>query len=126
MMALGYEHFIRRAFEWAYLCNSGSYKEVERSGDPARLANADYYNDNNLINVIIGTSYAIKIFISLIKNNQINSDKILSHDENIQMNTFLGRTLMSKTVSEVGQVINEFKDFCYSINPRIFNGSINN
>lgn len=99
MNALGYEHFVRRAFSIAL------DKDIERSEDPAALANADIFNMSDCHHqVIIGTAYAMEIFSNIIKADSI------TNEQSALLETIIKNVLNSSTNDEIYSNIELFKD----------------
>jgi len=117
MSALGYEHFVLKAFELKMLESDTTPKTLMRSGDPAMSANADYYSDGNITMVIIGTSYAMSIFVSILQNDP---EIHLSNEEAKRLDDYLAKILKSKTVTTVTKCIEEFKEFYNIFKPDCF------
>lgn len=90
MSALGYEHFVGKAFG-----------NVERRGDPAGLAEADIYNSSyattSMNKLRIGTGYAIAIYNS----NYIEEKELRDPIDYEKMDKFLDDVLKTKTGEEI-------------------------
>ena len=100
MSALGYEHFVRKAFG-----------DVERGKDPAGLAEADIYNSlysaTYMNELKIGTGYAIAIY----KSNYIEEKELRDPDDYEKMDKFLDDVLKANTGEEIGKIIEEYREF---------------
>lgn len=109
MEALRYETFIRNAFSYAL------NKSIDRSGDPAGLAEADIYNDRNLNKVKVGACYAIEIFTDSIMN-KVEIDE----NEDKRISAYFDKVMKCKNVLEIGKLIEDFRktvvDKYYNIN----------
>lgn len=64
MERLRYENFVRSAFEFAL------GRPIERWGDPATLANTDYFEDFMLSRVKAAVTYSMEIFNADIRERQ--------------------------------------------------------
>ena len=117
MSALGYEHFVLKAFEHRMLESDATSKTLMRSGDPAMLANADYYNDEHVTLVVIGTSYALSIYVSILQND---AEIRLSNDDEKRLEDILEKTLKCKRIDTVTQCIEEFKELYNSLKSDCF------
>lgn len=100
MSALGYEHFVRKAFG-----------NVERGGDPAGLAEADIYNSSyastSMNELKIGTGYAIAIYNS----NYTETKELRDPDDYEKMDKFLDDVLKANTGEAIGKIIEEYREF---------------
>ena len=96
MNALGYECFVRDAFK------------VKRSGDPAQLANADYYNGKSNFNKVkVATAYSIEIY-----NRRISEERVVKDPDDYKlMDKFLERALNASGINDINSIINDYKDF---------------
>ncbi|MDR1245412.1 MAG: hypothetical protein LBK57_00075 [Clostridiales Family XIII bacterium] len=103
--ALKYEYFVRRAFG-----DVNQTSMVERGGDPASIAEADYFNsciNDSLNRIKIGTGYAIAIF-----NHRYTETKALvDPDDYNKMEEFLEKILLSASASDVIDVIEAYIQF---------------
>lgn len=108
MDSLTYENFIRAAFGLALDPNRQS---VERSADPARLANADYFTIHHINKVKVATTYAMSIFKSELVNSHDCSDS--DHET---MDRSIEDTLNATTVDEIITLIRGFRDIVSSYN----------
>jgi hypothetical protein len=100
--ALRYENFIRSAFAIAL------NQDIGRGEDPGRLAEANYFNTSTLATKVkVGTSYAIEIYSSLLRNANSLS---LSNDEDDRMDSIVEDVLNATTHEEINQLIKEYQD----------------
>lgn len=101
--ALGFEHFVRNAFEFALK------KEILRSDDPAGLAQADYFNMANdqvyLNKVKVAVTYAMEIY-----NLYIHNDHELSNSEYDDLNNFVNSVLIADDANVIGNLIDSYKE----------------
>lgn len=105
MEQLLYENFVREAFAKALK------KSIGRGGDPASLAEADYftaaYSKEYLNRIKVGTAYAIAI------NNSICTEtKNLKGPEDYRkMDEFLDRALNAQNSDDINAIIKEYIKF---------------
>jgi len=98
MDAMDYELFVRSAF---------GYKTGEmpgRGGDPARIAEADWFRHDDIAKVKIGAGYAIEIYAGDVLNNCEVDDREWNRIEG-----FTTRVLESDSVGDIATIIDEFK-----------------
>jgi hypothetical protein len=93
-----YESFLRHAFG----LHKGSGKCIERRGDPAELADADYFTPDNLDIVKAATAYAMKAYIS-------NSRGLLSGFRQSLLD-YIPKVICSSTIDEISDLINDFNN----------------
>ncbi|ODP27450.1 hypothetical protein PTI45_03160 [Paenibacillus nuruki] len=100
--ALGFEHFVRNAFEFALK------KEILRSDDPAGLAEAGYFNVSNdkvyLNKVKVAVTYAMEIYNRYIRNNCE-----LSESDYDDLNNFVNSVLIADNANVIGNLIDSYK-----------------
>ena len=102
--SLGNEHFIRTAFEVAL------NRDCERSGDPARLANADYFNTNSdLSKVKSVVSYSIYIYNTVIKNDHYDHPAILDTEDYNRMDTIADDVINAPDIATINRLITEYR-----------------
>lgn len=87
-----YEFFLRKAFG-----------NIDRMGDPAKIADADFFVENNLVEIKIAIGYAISIYI--------NNDSFSLENDSIEELIEIRKSLLSsKNLDEVYELL------CKSIN----------
>lgn len=95
--ALSYEHFVRRAFEFAL------NREIDRWGDPATLANTDYFSNDLINRVKSAVGYSMEIFNAHIREQEVSdSDYTL-------MDQLLDQVISATNVTDISVVINQYK-----------------
>jgi hypothetical protein len=97
MSEMNYEMLLRNAFGLSMKV------AINRYGDPASLADADHFRNDNIVSVKIGTGYAMEIFI-----NHILKNKGLDGDEDDRVEGFPTRVLNSDSLSAIADLIAEF------------------
>ena len=93
-----YESFLRHAFG----IHKGSGKCIERGGDPAEVADADYFTPDNLNIVKAATAYAMKVYIS-------NSQGLPS-DFRESLLEYIPQVIHSSTINEISDLIKNFNN----------------
>jgi hypothetical protein len=102
---LKYEYFVRRAFG-----DGTPNAMVERGGDPASVADADYFSSlgrDSLNKIKIGVGYAIAI----LNHRYTETKALVDPDDYNKMEDFLEKILISVSTSEVINVIEEYIQF---------------
>jgi hypothetical protein len=93
-----YESFLRHAFG----LHKGIGKCIERRGDPAELADADYFTPANLDIVKAATAYAMKVYIS-------NSHGLPSVFRQSLLD-YIPKVIYSSTIDEISDLIKDFNN----------------
>ncbi|MGD1007869.1 MAG: hypothetical protein ABR980_11645 [Ignavibacteriaceae bacterium] len=99
MEALKYETLVRSAFGYPG-------KKVERSGDPAQMADTATYSLGDLTRIKIATGYSMEIFTTAIKNNK---SEVLQKEKK-RLDKFANRILKAKNLEEISNLIEEFNN----------------
>lgn len=104
MVALSYEGFVRGAFS----LNSSTL--IERSEDPAKVAEVGYWNSENISKVKVGTAYAITAY-----SNQILETSTLVGDEYDQLHNnlenLLNYSLQATSLRDLESIIQEARTY---------------
>ncbi|MCL9970362.1 hypothetical protein MX569_07080 [Anoxybacillus kestanbolensis] len=103
MEKLSYENFVRTAFEFY------SGKPVDRWGDPASLANTDYYDDDSLSRVKAAVSYSMEIF-----NNYIREQHCVPVSDYNLMDQILDSVINAQNTAQITALINQYITSLYN------------
>lgn len=95
MEALNYEKFVLRAFGYPN-------KELERHGDPAGLADADYFADSYLDKVKIATGYSMEI---LNRDIRKKFGEILTEKDDEDLEDYITSLMKANNVKQVNELI---------------------
>ncbi|MGI1801832.1 hypothetical protein ACRPLQ_25445 [Priestia sp. TRN 1309] len=99
---LRYENFVRAAFSFALKT------PIERWGDPATLANTDYYDDDYLPRVKAAVSYSMEIF-----NGEIRERPNLPEEDYDLMDEILASVIHAPNTEVLTSLINRYKEELY-------------
>jgi len=111
--SLDMEYFVLNAFKYAFKRDYGVNFNFRwgRGGDPARIADADYFRfrgDNSRIGrAKFAIGYAMEIFISDIINNLYDN---LSEKEEDYLISFEEKVINAKTYEELSKIFKEFDE----------------
>ncbi len=94
--AYTYENFIRTAFKLSL------GKDIERAGDPAKLADGDLIRIRSLSKVKAATLYSIYIYNELLENKP-------NKDETARIGHLIADIIVADNIEQVLSVIEEFK-----------------
>ncbi|MBM7647859.1 hypothetical protein JOC78_000799 [Bacillus ectoiniformans] len=94
---LTYEHFVRGAFQFAL------EREIDRWGDPATLANTDYFEDHLLPRVKAAVSYSMEIY-----NGHIREESISESDYDL-MDQILASVVNAPDTRAISKLIQQYK-----------------
>ena len=97
MEEMNYEMLLRKAFEFSLDIVIG------RAGDPAQLADANHFRNDNLELVKIGTGYAMEIYV-----NDILYKKIVDEQEYDRIEIFPASVVKATSLNEISDLIEEF------------------
>jgi len=101
-MNMTYELFVRSAF------SIHESTMVGRGGDPAQLADTDYFSGGHLGKVKAGVAYSMEI----INTELVNGDYGLSEVEIQSLDAFLNDVINAKDLLQINNLINNYeKDF---------------
>jgi hypothetical protein len=100
-MKLDWEFFIRAAF--GLKNNNG--RLIHRGGDPANMANNNYFNDKHLKDVIITTGYAMEILNQDVKNRIA----AISDKTKITLNNYIEKLLTARSIADIEDIIDSYK-----------------
>ena len=101
LMNLDWEFFTRAAFGFKY--NNG--RNVQRSGDPAGLANNDLFNDKHFHDMVITTGYAMEILNQDIKNRSV----AVASETIVMLDSFIVEILNVSTIHDIETILNSYK-----------------
>ncbi|MDA2236367.1 hypothetical protein CN952_06015 [Bacillus cereus] len=96
-VALRYETFIRRAF------GAQDGEMLERWGDPAKMANTDYFSDHHFNEVKATTGYAMLTFNAYI---QQNTD--VNPQDSQRMNSIVSDVINASDLTAIATLIDEY------------------
>ncbi|OKL37045.1 hypothetical protein [Domibacillus mangrovi] len=94
MEKLRYENFVRSALEFAL------ERSVNRWGDPATLANMDYFEDSMLSRVKAAVAYSMEIY-----NGHIRKDDSLSDADYSLMDQLLDSVINAPNTAAINNLI---------------------
>jgi|GEM_PF-3140073 len=98
-----YEEFVRYAA--AYVQG----ESVGRYGDPARLARADYFRDQDYLpEAIIGAGWACRILIHPVNEETLSETSEENYNESERLNGFLDRIVNAQSLQELGNHLDDF------------------
>lgn len=100
MAAMSYELLLRSAFGHI------SGNNVERSDDPAGLAEADIWRSGDLVLVKIGTGYAMQIFLNEILNQGFEMDQA----EFESLEEYARSVMGSEDLDNISELITDFRE----------------
>lgn len=104
MDAMTYEGFVRGAFS----LNKSTM--INRSEDPARLAEAGLWNVNDLNRIKIGTAYALEAYSAEIKEILSSKDMDNSYETfSTDSENLLEMTLAASELTEILDIIERFQ-----------------
>ena len=101
-MALNYETFLRTAFGFV---KDGEM--LDRFGDPAGIANTDYFTDSKIEAVKAGTGYAMEIMSNTVINRISDN---LPDGEITRLEDFTKKVIISQDLNEIDKLITEFRN----------------
>lgn len=96
--ALGYEGFIRFAF-------SLNGQDVDRSGDPANMANADSLQYGNFNSVKATVAYGITAVNSAILNSQASTPEVVRK----KLQDYVDASLSAQSPAEIINIIADYR-----------------
>jgi hypothetical protein len=99
---LEYENFIRAAFKYALK------REIGRWGDPATLANTDYFEDRMLSRVKAAVAYSMEIF-----NAEIRESNNLTENDYHLMDQLLTSVINAPNTVTISNLIGQYKSSIY-------------
>ena len=101
-MALDYETFVRRTFGYP----QGGIM-LERFGDPAGIANTDYFGEHNIAGIKAAVIYGMEIM----SNAVVNSVEAELPDSEFQrFDDFATRVIYASDLRAIHRLIEEYKD----------------
>lgn len=98
--SLEYESFLR----WAFGLQRNIH--VDRWGDPAQVADTDFFAENNLEGVKAATAYAMLIY----KNDIVNKYSDIPSAEYERLKNFVVNVVRAESVIEVSGLITGFNE----------------
>ena len=99
---LNYEYFIRSAFGFA-----GNGEMIERSGDPADLAEAGLLSNSNLAEAKAAIAYSSIIFTTAVINHVEND---LEDGEYTRLTSYAQQVIDAENAALLNDIINEFRE----------------
>ncbi len=111
--ALNYESLIRQAFGFV-----AKGEMIDRGGDPAGIADTDFFNPRNIDRVKIGVGYAMEIMSNAVM------DCDLPDGEVTRLEGFTSRVLSALTIDDIDRLIGEYRETVISTYFDISDGRI--
>lgn len=96
MDAMGYETFIRRAFSLGDTL-------IDRSGDPASLANTDIFSERKIDSVKVAIAYSMEIF-----NSQVENNCSISDDESDRLEVFIKQIINAASLQDISTILDSY------------------
>lgn len=109
MSAMRYEMFLRSGFALGLEC------PIDRSGDPAHLADTAIYDLNDVARMRSGIAYVIEIYRSYLENHGANFDPDI-------LMVFASRVHEAQNRTELIQILDEFNQNIVQIHFEFRNG----
>ncbi|TAL69605.1 MAG: hypothetical protein EPN82_06090 [Bacteroidetes bacterium] len=104
-MTLDWEFLIRIAF--GFKENKG--RKIRQSGDPAGMANNEYFNDRHFHDMVITTGYAMQILNQDVKNRKV----AVSNDTITLLDSFIVQILNAVTIRDIESIIDSYKTLVF-------------
>ncbi|MBI5324313.1 MAG: hypothetical protein HZB41_03375 [Ignavibacteriae bacterium] len=104
-MTLDWEFLIRIAF--GFKENKG--REIRMGGDPAGMANNEYFNDRHFNDIVITTGYAMQILNQDVKNRKV----AVPNDTITMLDSFIVQILNSITIGDIENIIDSYKTLVF-------------
>lgn len=97
MQNLSYEMFVRNAFSYALK------EDIERCEDPAKLANTDAFNTDNIDSVKSAIGYCMNIY------NKDILERLNDDVENGRIEDFVKKIIGANTLSDISTILDDYE-----------------